>query len=466
MTYTERNLHTIHRRRFLGGAAALLGTAGPLQGLVARAAIAQEPGQPDTGGYGDGGYGPLRPAGPELALPEGFTYVMFGVEGSPMSNGSLTPRAHDGMCALPLANGGIRLIRNHEDRFPPETATLIGDAATAYDQRAGGGTTSLEIEVTSSGERRLVRSFVSLNGTIVNCAGGPTPWGSWLSCEETTEGRAQGWEQEHGYVFEVPATAQNAVVAQPLRAMGRFVHEAAAVDPRTRIVYETEDNGTAGFYRFIPDRPGDLRAGGSLQMLAVRDQSGYDTRTGQRMGQALPVVWVDIDDPDPEDAAVNDLAVYQQGFAEGGATFARLEGCWWGDDAVYFNSTSGGDVEEGQVWEYRPTGADQGILRLIFESPDEAVLDNPDNITVTPRGGIVLCEDGDRAHLFMRGLTRDGQIFDFAQNLVNNREWAGATFSPDGQTLFVNIQGDTSPDGDGDLGMTFAIWGPWEKGAL
>lgn len=470
MTDAERNLQTIHRRRFLGGAATLLGstaaTLGPLQGLAARAAVAQEGRQPGTAGRGDGGYGPLRPAGPELALPQGFTYVMFGVEGSPMSNGRPTPRAHDGMGALPLPNGSIRLIRNHEDRFPPQTAKLIGTTATAYDRRGGGGTTSLEVKVTPSGERKLTQSFVSLGGTIVNCAGGPTPWGSWLSCEETTQGRAQGWEQEHGYVFEVPAAAQNTVAAEPLRAMGRFVHEAVAVDPRTGIIYETEDRATAGFYRFLPSRPRNLRAGGRLQMLAIHNQPSYDTRTGQRMGRALPVVWVDIDNPDPQDAAVNDLAVYQQGFAKGGATFARLEGCWWGNNTVYFNATSGGDVEEGQVWEYRPAGTNHGILRLIFESPDEAVLDNPDNITVTPRGGIVLCEDGDRDHLFLRGLTRDGRIFDFAQNLANNREWAGATFSPDGQTLFVNIQGDTGPGGPGDLGMTFAIWGLWKNGAL
>lgn len=474
MTDTDRSMRAVSRRRFLGGTAALLGGTmggamtgwGGLEGLVARAARAQEGSPPAHAGRGEGGYGPLRPAGPELALPTGFMYVLFGVEGSRMSDGNPTPRAHDGMAAFALPNGNVRLIRNHEVRDEPSLSKVIGDPVTAYDPIAGGGTTSLEVRITPSGTRELVRDFVSLNGTIVNCAGGPTPWGSWLTCEETTEGGAQGWQQEHGYVFEVPVSAEDEVRAQPLNALGRFVHEAVAVDPATGIVYETEDNNPAGFYRFLPNEPGNLHAGGKLQMLAILGREFYDTRTGQQIGQALPVTWVDIDDPDPRGADVNSLAVHGQGFQKGGATFARLEGCWWGDGAVYLNSTSGGDLEEGQVWEYRPEGRDGGTLRLVFESPSEAVLDNPDNITVSPRGGLVLCEDGDGEHLFLRGLTRDGRIFDFAQNLVNAREWAGATFSPDGQTLFVNIQGDTSSDGDGNLGMTFAIWGPWRDGAL
>lgn len=468
MTGIEHRKRSFDRRRFLGGSAAVaagtLASFGALEGLAARGALSQQGRPPGTADRGEGGYGPLQPAGPELALPAGFTYMMFGVEGTRMSDGNPTPRAHDGMAAFPLPNGNVRLIRNHEDRASAPASQLIGNPATAYDSRGGGGTTSLEVE--PGGQRRLVRDFVSLNGTIVNCAGGPTPWGSWLSCEETTAGPTQGWTRPHGYIYEVPAAAQDEVQAEPLRAMGRFVHEAVAVDPESGIVYETEDRGTAGFYRFLPDERGSLRAGGRLQMLAVRNRPGYDTRIGQRIGQALPVVWVDIADPDPAAAETNSLAVYQQGLAQGGATFSRLEGCWYGSRAIYFNSTDGGERQEGQVWEYRPAGRSGGTLRLVYESPDEGVLDNPDNITVSPRGGIVLCEDGDRSNLYLRGLTRNGRIFDFAQNLVHAGEWCGATFSPDGRTLFANIQGDTSPGGPGNRGMTFAIWGPWQDGAL
>ena len=243
-----------------------------------------------------------------------------------------------------------------------------------------------------------------------------------------------------------------------LRALGRFVHEAAAVDPATGIVYQTEDQGEAGFYRFLPDgsyQPGQRPnlASGRLQMLAVRDRQRYDTRSGQTTGVSLPVTWVDIADPDPEGASVEADAVFRQGWDRGAARFARIEGCWYESGAIYFNCTSGGDAGLGQVWRHRP-GPDGGDLTLVFESLSPEVLENPDNICSTPKGAIVLCEDASGS-CFVRGLTRDGEIFDFARNIANDSEFAGATFSPDGQTLFVNIQGP---------GQTVAIWGPWERG--
>lgn len=457
----------LDRRAFLqGSAAAMLGSTA-LPGLVARAALAQS-GEMEGRHWarpGDGSYGELQPAGDELALPEGFTYVLFGVEGTPMSDGNPTPKGHDGMAALPLANGNIRLIRNHEDRDTPENSTLKGDPAKAYDSIGGGGTTSLEVRVNADGSRELVRDFISLTGTIVNCAGGPTPWNSWLTCEETTEGEIQGWNQDHGYVFEVPAKAEDEVTPVPLKAMGRFVHEAAAIDPRTGIVYLTEDRATAGFYRFLPNNRVDLTQGGRLQMLAIKGRPNYDTATGQRVGKPLPVTWVDINDPDPPEAETNELAVFEQGWAKGGAQFSRTEGCWFGNGNIYLQPTSGGDAGLGQVWQYTPRGKSGGQLTLLFESTSPEVLDAPDNVTVSPRGGIVICEDGDDGN-FLRGLTPRGEIFNFAHNIVNVREFAGACFSPDGETLFVNIQGDLSVGGPGNLGMTFAIWGPWENGAL
>lgn len=373
------------RKEFLvAGAGAGAGAA--LSGLVARNAAADHGrGRRRQAGKGEGGYGPLQSAGPELALPAGFTYVMFGVEGSEMSDGSPTPKAHDGMAAFELPNGNIRLIRNHEDRDSAANGMVKGDPALAYDSRGAGGTTSLEVR--PDGQRELVRDFQSLNGTIVNCAGGPTPWDTWMSCEEATFGQTQGWERDHGYVFEVPVSADDEIIGVPRTAMGRFVHEAAAVDPRTGIVYETEDRGTAGFYRFIPDRDGDLTSG-RLQMLAIKNRPNYDTRTGQQVGEPLPVEWVEIDDPDPAEAETNPLAVFEQGAEEGGATFSRLEGCWYGDGSIFFHATDGGDQELGQVWEYRPRGRSGGQLILLFESESPKMLDAPDNITVSPRGGI------------------------------------------------------------------------------
>jgi len=238
------------------------------------------------------------------------------------------------------------------------------------------------------------------------------------------------------------------------------VHEAIAVDPKTSIVYETEDRLTAGFYRYVPNKKARLAAGGRLQMLAVKDRAGYDARTGQKVGAVLSVVWVDIENPDPVEAETDAFAVYKQGIARGGATFTRLEGCWHGEGRIYFTSTNGGDRGLGQVWEYQPQGKAGGLLKLLYESPDAEALRAPDNLCVSPRGrGLLVCEDGEGTQR-VRGLTREGRIFDFASNLVpgfENREFAGATFSPDGKTLFVNVQ---TP------GLTFAIWGPWKKGAL
>jgi len=448
---------SLSRRSFIAYSAGLAGTAvagfATLQALVQRGVRGVEH---LIAGVGEGAYGPLEPAGPELALPAGFEYHRFSVTGTPMSDGRPTPAAHDGMAAFPLPNGNIRLIRNHELDVG-EGATPL--ATPAYDPRAGGGTTSIELDAATLA---VVREYVSLSGTVRNCAGGPTPWGSWLSCEESVAGPNYGATRPHGYVFEVPISANRPVEPVPLKAMGRFVHEAVAVDPATGIVYETEDQEHAGFYRFLPERPyrdstpAELVAGGRLQMLAVRGRPKADLDRRQTPGMVLPVDWVDIANPEPADAEDNPAAVFEQGWEQGAARFNRIEGCWYGEDGVWFTCTDAGEAGRGQVWRYVP-GDDGGRLVLVFESPRSSVLDHPDNVCVSPRGGVVLCEDGS-GRQYLRGLTRDGKMFDFAANLASDSEFAGATFSPDGQVLFVNIQRDP--------GATFAIRGPWERGAL
>lgn len=442
----------IDRRAFLKT------TGGAFAGFASLHALRCAPGS--VRAPGTAGYGALAPAGPELALPAGFSYRALGLEGAPMSDGSPTPAAHDGMSAFPLPNGNIRLIRNHEIFRRVETRDTPADPDLVYDAKAIGGTTSLEIDPIT---REIVRDFRSLDGTLNNCAGGPTPWGSWLSCEESFGGPADGFDALHGYIFEVPVAAEGLVPAVPLRAMGRFVHEAVAVDAATGIVYETEDQIRSGLYRFLPDEPhgagtpANLAAGGRLQMLALRGRPQYDTAAGQTVGNTFDVTWVDIDEPDPPEGADTD-AVFEQGWARGGARFRRLEGCWAEGGRVYFDCTTGGDARAGQIWEYVPDEAGEGTLRLLFESPGSDVLDHPDNICMSPRGSLVLCEDGVEPHLFLRGLTPDGALFDLAQNIRDDSELAGSTFSPDGQTLFVNIQ--RGP------GTTLAIWGPWERGPL
>jgi secreted PhoX family phosphatase len=317
--------------------------------------------------------------------------------------------------------------------------------------------------------------FISIGGTAVNCAGGPTPWGSWITCEETTVGPNQGYDRKHGYCFEVPASADDEVTPVALTAMGRFSHEAVAVDRIYGHVYETEDAGTdSGFYRFIPNDPSNLAAGGRLQMLAVAGRPQLNT-TGIAVSGVpsasitpfvpMPAEWVDIDDADP-DLEGGATKVFAQGLTKGGARFARLEGAWWGDNSVYFNATSGGRAQAGQVWQYRPLNANRGHLVLIFESPGEEVLDSPDNLCVSPRGGLVICEDGGGVQ-YLRGITEDGRIFDLALTTdpVNDTEFAGSCFSPDGRVLFFNQQGATSMSSS-DRAGTYALWGPWENGTL
>jgi secreted PhoX family phosphatase len=405
--------------------------------------------------------GPLAPVRDEttgvplLWLPPGFRYLTMGWNGDMQDDGEPTPTAHDGMAAFAIGPGRTRLIRNHEVRLG--TAASPSRRGPTYDAAARGGTTTLDFD-TASG--KLLSSHVSLTGTSVNCAGGPTPWGSWLTCEETMDqsGRTRA-TRPHGYIFEVPLAG--VADPEPLTAMGRFVHEAVAVDPITGIVYETEDRLDSGFYRFTPKERGLLAKGGSLEMLAIADRPRYDTRVKQRVGKPMKVEWVAIEKPD-DPANPDPAAVFNQGLALGGAIFGRLEGAWYGEGMIFLVSTNGGDKKLGQVFAYDPAESE---LTLIFESPSPQVARNLDNIAVSPRGSLIVCEDGGPQAQRVHVLSRDGHIMPFAQNNVvpagekngfrgdwRVREFAGATFSPDGRWLFVNAQ---SP------GITFAITGDW-----
>lgn len=411
-----------------------------------------------------------------LALPGGFHYVTFGRTGEPMSDGSPTPRAHDGMTCFEMPGGTIRLIRNHELRNAPGDMALavLGPAGMRYDALASGGCVTLDFDPR---QMRLLRSFVSLNGTLVNCSGGLAfRDAGWLTCEETTSGVPQGYARPHGYTFFVGRDWEVANPAQALNAMGRFAKEAAVADA-SGIVYQTEDaGGNSGFYRFLPNDPANLVAGGALQMLAIRGRANYDTRTNQTVDAALNVEWVPIANPDPASTS-GSASCFGQGFARGGARFNRLEGIFRGDDdTMFFVSTSGGNAGVGQLWQYLPSNTGGGTLALRFESPAGSALDSPDNLCVTPSGAVLFCEDdatgGDNdAHPLapgianvnrLVGLSREGQTFEFAVNVMSDSEFAGACFSPDGEILFVNLQGEGVPGS----GMTCAIRGPWRRGPL
>ena len=444
----------LNRRTFLQsalGAGAGVALAGPFTALGARVAGAA------PGASSRHGYGPLAPVRDQatglelLKLPRGFEYVSFGWRNDRMSDGTPTPSNHDGMAAF--RDGDlVRLVRNHERG----NGTPFAPAGAVYDPLAGGGTTTLVFDPEAG---TLVEDYASLSGTIRNCAGGPTPAGTWLTCEETTQVNGT---TRHGYVFEVPATGLGVPV--PITGMGRFSHEATATDPGTGIVYETEDAGSSALYRYVPTDPADLAAGGVLEAMVLDGTA--DTRLWAT-GASAAATWVVVDSPD---WAPGEPTPWQQAEAKGAARIVRGEGAWWGNGVVYVISTSGGAAGQGQVFAYDPVA---GTFTCVFASPSSDVLNAPDNVCVSPRGGLVLCEDGSGRE-FLHGLTPDGEIFPFAENTIvlppeyeatkgysgdfSGSEVAGATFEPkNGNWLFVNAQ---SP------GVTFAITGPWRKGAL
>jgi hypothetical protein len=411
------------------------------------------------------GYGPLV-ADPNgfIDLPAGFSYREVSRTGETMDDGFPVPGLHDGMAAFPGPGGTTILIRNHElspnspdSPFGPDGALLsqVPDGRI-YDRRCTGGTTTLVYDTTAG---QLVRHHLSLTGTIRNCAGGPTPWGSWVTCEESVlRAGDDGRERDHGYAFEVPSTADGLVVPVPLTAMGRFNHEAIAVDPASGAVYETEDRANGLVYRFLPDERGNLQAGGRLQALVVREQPGVDTANHEstliRPGQPLEVDWIGLDNVEAPD---DDLRT--RGQALGAATFSRGEGIWFAGGWIYFAATSGGQSEGGQIWRYRPSEVEgtpeesdaPGTLELFAEPNDRTILDMADNISMAPFGDLIICEDGPDGN-FVRGLTPEGEIYSIAHNVRSATEFAGAVFSPDGSTLFVNSQQE---------GVTLAITGPW-----
>ena len=432
----------------------------------------------DLSSFRSSGYGELLPTASKntgetfLALPRGFQYNVIGKQRTPLTDGLTTPPLHDGMATFKVKNE-LRIVRNHEvlGGKLPRPGSAIGKN-NHYDETAGGGTTTLIIDPE---RREIKRDFVSLSGTLINCCGGATPWGSWISCEETTLGqtvrtdragvKTGGFPKPHGYCFEVPASANTNLPAVPLRAMGRFTHEAVAFDRKTGIAYLTEDLNPCGFYRFLPNRSQRLAEGGVLQMLAIKGEAQYDTRRGQKPNVIHEAKWVTIDDPDPAAADVDAEAVSKQGRAQGAAIFTRLEGCCIDDDGrVYVASTNGGNNAGGQIWRYDPLSRDEGQLVMLFESPDREILDMPDNICVMPKNRLVfICEDSDYVGAggtpdnFIRILTPEGRMADFAKNItpkLERSEFAGVTFSPDGKTVFFNIQ---------QVGATFAVWGDWSK---
>lgn len=414
-------------------------------------------------------YGPLEPdpAG-LLDLPPGFSYRVISQLGEAMDDGLRVPDHADGMGAFRVDADRVALVRNHElepkhaatGPFAAPTRTGAGFDRGSDGGWLPGGTTTL---IYNQRTGRVERQHLSLAGTIRNCAGGTTPWGSWLTCEEDVSRAGKGLGEDHGWVFEVPAAHMGRAEAVPLRAMGRFNHEAAAVDPRTGIVYLTEDRPNGLFYRFLPARPGQLRQGGRLQALAFRDAGREpDSRNWKApqltAGEWIETRWIDIAGPE---SANDDLRL--RGHESGAVLFARGEGIHFGEGEVYFCCTSGGAAQLSQIFRYRPSEREGGTgetnapgrLQIFVESTEKAMLNFGDNLTVAPTGDLFVCEDQytDVVDNQIRGITPQGNIYNFAR-LRAQTELAGVCFSPDGRSMFVNLY---SP------AKTLCISGPWRR---
>ncbi|WP_066374075.1 alkaline phosphatase PhoX [Herbidospora mongoliensis] len=489
---------SLSRRRLLGSTAVGLAVGGVLPSLATTPASAAS----STGTAGR----PLRPFPPLkddpngiLALPEGFSYKIVTREGvTDMSFGQgKTPGLHDGAGVVSSKHAGFAIILNHE--LGPGSANGVPLVpGTVYDPGAplAGGCTV----VNTGPDGGFLSQWVGISGTVRNCAGGVTPWGTWLTCEESSNKAGSTWsgggqsgtyQKDHGYVFEVYPTGSETQLPKPIKAFGRYDHEALAVEPKQRRVYLSEDaSGPNGlFYRWTASQ-GKLEKGfaehlgdteGTLEAMQIRADDGsiitdVSYITSAQLGRPFNVTWIAVPDRDAKTVPT------RQQFAEGTVTRGKkFEGVWSNGDGCYIvNSFAFATADlppdaakhDGMVWFYDYKDETITLVTYFPHNPfaegegvppkyTDMTFDGPDNVTVTPWGTLVLAEDGVRASHVLSSVP-GGPTYAIARNQLQigtsngqptYSEFTGPTFSPDGKVLFVNIQ---TP------GIQLAITGPWQ----
>nr|WP_203613135.1 alkaline phosphatase PhoX [Streptomyces rochei] len=373
---------------------AVVGGSAVLGGALWRGAAHAAPAQPGSGPYGALG----APDANGIRLPAGFTSRVIARSGQKVAGTSYTwHNAPDGGACYADGTGWI-YVSNSEIN-------------------PSGGASAVKFSSTGT----ITSAYRVLSGTRQNCAGGRTPWNTWLSCEEV----------DRGYVYETDPWGVKAAVRRD--AMGRFKHEAAAADPVREAVYLTEDVSDGCFYRFRPTTWGDLSAG-TLEVLVAGS------------GTSGPVTWAKV--PDPSGATATRYQV------SGAKRFNGGEGCYYADDTCWF--TTKGD---NRVWQY---DAAARTIELAYDdslvTSGTAPLTGVDNVTGSSSGDLFVAEDGGTMEICV--ITPSDVIAPFLRvEGQSGSEITGPAFSPDGTRLYFSSQRGTSGSSSG--GITYEVRGPF-----
>ncbi|OEJ38975.1 translocation protein TolB [Streptomyces agglomeratus] len=382
----------MERRSFLRGA--VIGTSvAAFGGSLWRGAAYADPAQPGAGPYG--GLGSADANG--IRLPSGFSSRVIARSGQKVGSTAYTwHNAPDGGACYADGTGWI-YVSNSE--ISPS-----------------GGAGAVRFSSTGA----ITGAYRILSSTRQNCAGGKTPWNTWLSCEEV----------DRGYVYETDPWGVKAAVRRD--AMGRFKHEAAAADPVRRTIYLTEDVTDGCFYRFTPTTWGDLSSG-RLEVLKMGS------------GTSGPVTWATVPDPSGATATRNQVS--------GAKRFNGGEGCYYADDVCYF--TTKGD---NRVWQYNAAAQ---TIELAYDDSlvsGTAPLTGVDNVTGTASGDLFVAEDGGTMEICV--ITPDDVVAPFLRiDGQSGSEICGPAFSPDGRRLYFSSQRGTSGSSSG--GITYEVTGPF-----